>query len=277
MSLLWRERLLISLAPGELRWVRISGMLKPKVRAKGGVQIDPGYGAHPWDGALAALRAESASWIRDHLSARIVLSNHFVRYSMVTPVSGVSGPEEELALARFQFNKVHGEISRGWDIRLSTVRSPSAHVACATDSALMQALRQSFPDKGRARLTSVQPLLMSVYNASRGLIPGDGAWLVLSEADRTCLALIKGKTWHAIQNIKGSHNDAASWIALVERERWRVSLESVPATILVHATHASTLPRRNHGSWTLVGVQNRWPSGLQPASDGAYLQAVSAA
>ncbi|HTE13505.1 MAG TPA: hypothetical protein VK642_00350, partial [Burkholderiales bacterium] len=60
----WRERLLISLAPGELSWVRLAGPFKPSVRAKGVVQIDPSYGTRPWDGAVAALRAETAAWAR---------------------------------------------------------------------------------------------------------------------------------------------------------------------------------------------------------------------
>lgn len=277
MSPSWRDRLLISLAPSELFWMRLSGRINPSVVAKGAMLADPGYGSHAWDGVIAVLRTQAATWSRDNLSVRIALSNHFVRYALVTPRTGVSGDEEELALARFQFGKVHGEISRGWDLRLSTAQTTGTRAACATDSALVQALRDTFPEKHRPRLTSVQPLLMSVFNSGRRLIPKSGAWLVLAEAERSCVALLKGKTWHAIQNVNGRFSDIPSWIALIERERWRVNLDIVPDTILVHATQASVLPNRVHGPWKIMGLQNRWPLGLQPTGDGAYVQALSAA
>jgi len=277
VSLLWRERLLIALAPGELSWVRLAGRLKPSVRAKGLITLVPDYGARAWDGAIAALRAQSGQWAHDALDVRIALSNHFVRYALVSRSAGVSGAEEELALARFYFGKVHGEASRGWDIRLSSAPSSAARVACAIDSALLQALRDSFPASQRPRLTSVQPLLMSVFNNSRRLIPDSGAWLVLAEAERTCVALLKGRNWHAIQNIKGRFGDVTAWIDLIERERWRVDLKALPDTILVHSAQAPALPGRTHGAWKVAGLQNHWPSGLLPTRDGAYVQALSAA
>ncbi|HTD91597.1 MAG TPA: hypothetical protein VK663_13095 [Burkholderiales bacterium] len=273
----WRERLLISLAPGELSWVRLAGLLKPEVRAKRIVPVEPNFGARAWDGAVGALRAEAAQWQNDNLSVRIVLSNHFVRYALVPPTKGVSSADETLALARFHFAKVHGENSRGWDIRLSSMPSGAVHVACAVDSALLLALRASFPQTQRPRLASVQPLLMSVFNSGGSFIPDSGVWLVVAEADRTCVALLKGKTWHAIQNVKGRYSDVPAWINLVERERWRIPIDAVPDTILVHAPLAPALPNRTHNTWKVMGLQNRWPAGLQPARDGAYIQALSAA
>lgn len=277
MSLSWRERLLIFLAPGELSWVRLAGVVKSKLIGKGIVPIEPGYGVHAWDGAIAALRAETARWSRDRLSVRIALSNHFVRYALVPPSAEVSGHDEDLALARFHFSKMHGEASRGWDIRLSPGRSGTPRLACAVDSALMEALRQSFPAAQRPQLMSVQPLLMSAYNAAAGAVPGSGAWIVMAEAERACVALLKGRTWHAVQNVKGHYTDVASWIALVERERWRVNLDVVPDTLLVHATQGSALPSRSHGAWKVAGLQTRWPAGLLPSRDGAYVQALSTA
>ena len=91
MSLLWRDRLLISLAPSEICWLRLSGVLKTTVVAKGMVPVDRDYGAHPWDGAIAALRNEAARWGRERLSVRVVLSNHLVRYALVPTSDQVSG------------------------------------------------------------------------------------------------------------------------------------------------------------------------------------------
>lgn len=277
MSLSWRERLLVALAPGELCWLRLAGMFKSKLIGKGIVPVDPAYGIHAWDGAIAALRAETARWSRDRLSVRVTLSNHFVRYALVPPSSEVSGQTEELALARFHFNKVHGDSSRGWEIRLSPGRSGAPRLACAIDSALLEALKQSFPAGQRPRLDSVQPLLMSAYNSGSGAIPKGGAWLILAEPDRACVALIKDRAWHAVQNVRGHYADVESWVALVERERWRVSVDAVPDTLLIHAAQSTALPSRVHGAWKVAGLQTQWPGGLLPSRDGAYIRALSAA
>ena len=277
MSLSWRDRLLVWLAPSELSWVRLGGIFQPALRAKRTVPVEAGHGARAWDGAIAALRAETAQWMGHNLDVRIVLSTHFVRYALVPHSDSVSGQDEELALARFHFSKIHGEASRSWDIRLSPAPSGGSRLACATDTALKDALRQSFANGTGPRLASVQPLLMSVFNSSRSSIPDAGAWLVMAEADRTCVALIQGKIWHAVQNTKGRFADAAAWVDLVQRERWRISLDKVPEAILVHSTLPYTSPGARFGEWTVGALQSRWPIGLLPARDSAYISALGAA
>lgn len=277
MSLLWPDRLLVSLAPGEISWIRLDGHLKPEVRDKGVVPADPGYGAHPWEGALAALRTKAQAWRADRLSVRIVLSNHFVRYALSPYSDQIQGVDQELALARFHFSKVHGEVSRAWDIRLSPAAPGASRLASAVDSALVEALRQCFGQAGRPRLASVQPLLMSMFNSADAAIPSSGAWLVMAEPERTCIALLCGKVWHTVQNVRGRYADDEAWIALVERERWRLSLESAPDTLVIHSTQAREQLARSRGPWKMTSLRTRWPQGMQAARDHGYSAALSAA
>ena len=277
MSLLLPDRLLVALAPGELSWVRLTGMFKPQVRDQGTVAVAHGYGARAWDGAIAALRAQLAPWRNDRLAVRMVLSNHFVRYALVPYSKDIRGAEQERALALHHFAKVHGEASRGWDIRLSPARRGASRLASAVDSALIDAMKQSFPLDRRLRLASLQPLLMSVFNGGGVPVPQAGAWLIIAEPDRACLALLSGNTWHAVQNVKGHYADAEAWIGLVERERWRVALDTVPDTLLVHSPQAPSLAGRTYGTWKVMGLPTRWPQGLLPTRDSRYSAALSAA
>ena len=276
MSLLWRDRLLVSLASAEVCWLRLSAALKPRVLAKGSLRVDPAYGPEPWHGALAALRAEAEAWRRDRVSVTIVLSNHFVRYALVPQGTRVSGAEEEHALARYYFLKVHGEQSRTWDVRLSDARSSGAKVACAIDAGLLAALHACFPSDRRPRLVSVQPLLMAAFNCWRGQFPKTGAWLLLVEPGRACLALHSGRNWIAVQNTKGDYPDAEAWAHLLDLERWRTDLEHVPDTVFVHAPRRSGAQLTRHGAWNLRGLQLAWPLGLGPLEDSAYAAALTA-
>ena len=190
MSLLWPERLQVRLEP---------------------------------DGLAAFERRASA--LRGRVDVTVVLSNHFARYTVVQPQEGAT-PEEELALARFQFAKIHGERARGWEVRLSRPGG-GARLACAIDAALLEGLKAGMPKRGRVRLVSVQPWLMAAFNRWRSRIPRDGAWLVLAEPGRSCLARLAAKGWAWVQNSRDT-----DWEDAIERERSRASGEPLPSLVL---------------------------------------------
>jgi hypothetical protein len=174
----------------------------------------------PWQGALEDFARRIAA-LAKRVDVTVVLSNHFVRYAVLPEQDGAATPEEELALARFHLAKIHGERVRGWEVRVSE------RLACAIDAALLEGIKSCFPKNRKPRLVSVQPRLMSAYNAARRRIPRDGAWLVLAEGGRTCLARVAAKGWASVHN--GRETDVAE---LLERERSRASGEPLPPLVL---------------------------------------------
>jgi hypothetical protein len=198
VSRLWAERVVITLSPAE----------------------DSAGEREPWRGALEALRQKVAT-LKNRTDVSIVLSNHFVRYALVPPQSGAASADEELALARFQFVKIHGERAKAWEVRVS------GEVACAIDTALLSGLKEIFSKQKGARLVSIQPYLMAAYNQWRPRIPRDGAWLVLVEPERVCLARLAAQGWASVHN--GRETD---WEQALERERSRASGERLPSLVL---------------------------------------------
>ena len=174
----------------------------------------------PWRGALETL-AKQLSGLSRRTQVTVVLSNHFVRYAVVPRQDGAASAEEELALARFHFAKIHGERARSWEVRLS------GDLACAIDAALLSELKQLFSKHQGVRLVSVQPALMSAYNRARRRIPRAGAWLVLAEPERVCLARLAARGWAWVHNGRDTE-----WRQLIERERSRAGGESLPALVL---------------------------------------------
>jgi len=162
---------------------------------------------------------------KGRVDVTVVLSNHFARYTTVPPQDGAT-PEELVALARFQFAKIHGERARGWEVRLSRPGG-GARLGCAIDAGLLERLKACFPKGGRARLISVQPWLMAAYNRLRGRIPREGAWLFLAEPGRACLARLAAKGWASVHNVPETDPDL-----LIERERNRAGGERLPALVL---------------------------------------------
>ena len=175
-------------------------------------------GAEPWRGALQAFTQEISTW-RKRVDLTVVLSNRFVRYALVPAQAAGATADEELALARFQLVKIHGERARGWEVRVSD------GLACAIDAALLEGLRKSMPPG--VKLVSVQPYLMAAYNRARARVPREGAWLFLAERGWSCLARLAPQGWGAVLN--GRETDCEQ---LIERERSRASGEALPALVL---------------------------------------------
>jgi len=223
VSRLFPDRLLVGLAPAEM------------TVGKDSVACDPAFGAEPWQGAISALKALE---FKQPCNVTVVLSNHFVRYAIVPWSSSLSSAAEEDAYIRHHFAKIHGERAKAWSLRASESAADAPRLASAVDQALIDSIKDCFPKGGKARLISVQPRLMSKFNEWRKSIPDAGAWLVLAEPDRACVALHADGRWRSVQNGKGA------WRALLDRERHRVDGE-IPNLVLIAGAAAPS----NDGDW----------------------------
>jgi len=207
--------------------------LAPAEVLAGGSSIacDPAFGTEPWQGAIATLK--NMEWTKP-CRVTVVLSNHFVRYAVIPWSDGLSTPAEEEAYLRHHFAKIHGERAKGWSLRASEAPRGALRLASAIDTALVEALRTALPKNGKAKLVSVQPELMEAANRWRQAIPAAGAWLVLAESERACIALHAAQGWRSVQNAKGD------WFTLLDRERYRLhgAEGEVPSLVLLAGTKA---------------------------------------
>lgn len=158
----------------------------------------------------------------------VVLSNHFVRYALVPWSAELSGDAEEEAYVRHHFVRVYGDRAKAWSFRASPAPGAAPRLASAIDANLLAALRSAFAKK-RAKLVSVQPALMALFNRARSAVPASGAWLVMAEPDRACIALHAAGRWQAVSNARGE------WLPLLERERHRIG-GAAPDLVLFHTT-----------------------------------------
>jgi len=221
VSRLFPEDLRVRLAPAEV------------LAGGSSIACDPALGTEPWQGAIATLK--NMQWTKP-CKVTVVLSNHFVRYAVIPWSDGLATPAEEEAYLRHHFGKIHGERAKAWTPRASQDRRGLPRLASAIDTALLEELRGAFPGGGKASLVSVQPELMEAINRWRDAIPREGAWLVLAEPDRACVAMQREGGWRSVQNAKGD------WLTLLDRERFR--LQDVPDVVLLVGARA---PEKSEG------------------------------
>lgn len=213
----WRERLFISLEPAAVHAVQVAGTLRRRVVAKHSSAADAARGASPWNGAVEALRAMLGAWDGVRGNASVVLCNCLVRYAVIPQAAETDDPEERIALAQHYFARVNGERVHGWNVKVA-----DSGLASAIDQSLLEALQTCFGGRPGLRLRSVQPYLMAAYNAARSCLPRRGAWLVLADGERTCLALLAGRHWAGVTVVRGRALTDVDAAALLARERWRM-------------------------------------------------------
>lgn len=276
MSRLWRDRLLVSLAPAEVALLRVARGRRARILSKRALECDPGFGAAPWQGAVAALGTALEPLRGEALDATVVLSNHFVRYAIVRPDAALASPDEELGLARFQFARIYGERARGWDVRLSATRRGAPRLASAVDAGLVPAIGACFPRGAKLRLASVQPYLMAAYNLWRGdLAQGDG-WILLIEPQRACLALLAAHRWAAVQTLRGEYAGPEDWVELLERERLRAEVAAAPHRAYVHAAARGRADSGEARGWSVHGLALPPLEGFTPREDARFAMALAA-
>lgn len=276
MLRLLRDRLLVSIEPAAVGWLRIAGSISPRVIAKRCVERSPVPGQPPWRGALTILSQELEGLRAEALDVSVVLSNHFVRYVVVPPAQGLANAEEQLALARFHFARVYGERSRTWHVRLAPGRGDAPRLSGAADMVLIDGLKACIPRSGRQRLVSVQPYLVSAFNTWRDRVPKEGTWLLLVEPERACLGLYLLGAWRALQNVAGRFAHPEDWIVLLERERLRAGADTLPQTALVRASSRVLGETRTDGTWRLAGLAPRPLPGFLPLEDERYVMGLCA-
>ena len=276
MSRLWRDRLLVSLAPGAVAIARIARGFRPRIVSKQVIDCDPASGTEPWQGAADTLAKAIEPFRSEPVDVTMVLSNHFARYSVVPFDAAITSSDEELALARFHFTKIYGERARSWDVRMGNGRHGAPRLASAVDAALIQAIRACFPRKQKARLVSVQPYLMSAFNLWRGAMAKDNAWLLLVEPQRVCLALVAGGKWSTVQGSNGEFPAPENWALLLDRQQLRTDASLASRTVLVHAPDSRKTVSIEAGGWKFLGLAPPPMEGFLPLEDRPLALAVTA-
>jgi hypothetical protein len=217
------------------KWLTLAGYRagpRPKLARKEIILVDPSPDALPWQAAVDALPAALSSDTRAEVT--VILSNHFVRYTLLPWDPNVKSKSEWLAFARHRFAEIHGTLAEQWVVRVSESAPRAARVASAVDQPLIDTLVARLQDAG-ATLISIQPYLMAAFNRLRRAIGRDSCWLVVEEPGRLTLALILRGEWFAIRGRRKDEAWRESLPQILERESAILALEEPCTKAVIHS------------------------------------------
>jgi hypothetical protein len=197
VSLLSFDAIRIGLSPHRVELARVSrGLGAGKVLEEIVRECEPVSGQPNWAAALDTLDVLLAQMPKKRAPVSVVLSNHFVRYVVLPWQEDLSAADEITAAAAQRFTHLFGESVRGWDVRTAQTDYGQPGIACAIDGELLISLGDRI-NRGGLRLVSVQPLLLSAFNALRSKLDPSGA-LVVVESGRICLSVFREGQWQFV-------------------------------------------------------------------------------
>jgi len=245
----WAEHIEVFLGPHGVRIARVRRGLRRRADPERLVETD---GAPGWPTALEAL-ARALPMVGDRRAeVRTVVSNHFVRYTVLPGVELLSSDEERSALARHQFQSIHGERAAGWRVALAEHGSRVASLAAALDAEMLDALVATLTAAGHVP-RSVEPLLTAAFNICRGEIGRGSAWLAVAEPGRLCVGCLENQRWLEVRNARASHAPEAGLAVVLEQ--MRLIAGAAPGHVFF-ASHDVSEPAPSVGpGWTVHAVR----------------------
>ena len=223
MSPLWRDEIGIYVAPHKLALTRLARGARPKSVAAANWTNELLADIH-WSAALGALDKLLGTPVWQRAVARIVLSDHWVRYAMVPYSSALSSAAERLTHARHVLTDIYGEVVADWTVTLANGRPGAAQVTCAVPTALVDELHAMLA-RHKIPLKSLQPQLVCAYNHWRAQLPDGGAWFVSIEQGSLAAARLGIGGWDRVHSVR----IGADWTVELHRLQTFGRLASVQA------------------------------------------------
>ncbi|SFL60185.1 hypothetical protein [Nitrosomonas communis] len=221
MSLLWRDRIQVFFAPGRVDMVRtfrgIKSRQSPRISEVYGAPQD----AAMWKKSLQQLEQmiEKENIASDLKGAELIitLSNHFVRYVVVSPQQEITGPSELFAYANFRMREVYGERVDGWVVSISD-EDPYQGTLCAAISRDLYNEFEALASRHRIKLKRIEPYLTAAFDQWCNSFNDKRFWFVVIERERLCMTLFSNSEWKGIRNQRVVHSIETELIAALEQE-----------------------------------------------------------
>ncbi|MCX7180944.1 MAG: hypothetical protein NTX56_19980 [Proteobacteria bacterium] len=215
MSPLWRDRLIVGLAPERLTAVRLGKGLHPRPIRQCEVRLEADS-TTPWRPGVTAFQdlVRDTQW--QTAGIEFVLSSHFVRYAVIPGDPNAQTANERTALGAIVFRKTFGNLCQDWSITLSETPKGLSTLGAAIPSGLLEDLLASVGK--HCRIHSIRPDLMEAFNRFGESLKDRPAIFALVEPGRATIAQVADGAWKSITSRLTPTDDANAFAHVLEEE-----------------------------------------------------------
>lgn len=259
MSPLWRDQVQVLMTPSDLTLVRLGRGVRPAILNKATVPVKDAcsQGMPNWTSPLVTLSSvlQRDEWRHGDLS--IILSNHFVRYQVVSWRDELREEAELVGYATQLLRQAYGRQSADWAVEVSLDRVGFPYVASAVENQLLHEIRAIATHQQR-RLVSVRPLLMEAFNWAKTWLTAACQWLVIVEEGMMCAALVGHGRWIVVRTCRTGHDWPSELVAMLEREQFLVEEAESAQTVLLHVVNGEPMELPAN-QWTVRHLRTTQP------------------
>jgi len=201
---------------------------------------------------------------------RLIISNRFVRYTVLPWQSEITSREDWIAIAQHDFRKRYGPVAERWRVCVSLNGFGHNVVASAMDERLLEELTSIARDFG-CKLVATEPFLMSVlklYKPSK-----DKQWLLIAEPEWVLLCEMSDNQYQRFSIISPPHQqEIEQALMLVNRSMQNAEPENRPTHILNCSAPSLTLALASDWRSDQVAFKS-WPKNIaiQSSTSAAWL------
>lgn len=250
----WPRRLEVRLHPGAASYRRLNWC--GRVISQERVVCDAvASGAGAVDALRQVLRDPQNTSTRLH----VILSEHFVRYTVLPWHAKLQNETEWLAYARQHFTRTYGEVAAPWSLRVSGCTPGKMRVASAVDAALLQGIAQVCQE-AHTPPHSIQPHFMHAFNIARSQFKGVNAWFALADENRLSLGLMINGEWRQLRSHWTRETLGVELQHFLEEEALLADAAVRDFPVYVHAPEHESLLFSGSTRWQLQSVHAVTPA-----------------
>ena len=269
---LWRDKIRFVLCRNRLIILHLQGGRRPRILAKQTFPCDSSESG--WQPVLALLKSALAGTQWKKADAQVVLSNHFVRFLVLPWNEARLSDAEKMALVQHRFDEVYGAGEESWEYRLNEGAFGTPSMASAIPAELLSQLKELFTTTP-LRLKSVQPYLMTAFNACRRELGKEEGWFVLAERDTFCVGLLQGGHWSSIRLRRVVTDWYEEALQLLEREALLAPQGNNFNKVFVYAPEIAGAASVKRGPWQIQRLESNLPPGIAQMERASFAMATA--
>lgn len=165
----WCDQIRIGFCVDRLIWVRIARGFRPRIVEKRVIEVGAPDSSLIWKATLEMLAEVLKTAEATRARTTVILSNRFVRHTVVPWHPALMKQTERVAQARHCFKEIYGEVAANWAVMIGDSPYGRPTLATAVDNRLIENLSETFK-AARVPLISIQPYLTVAYQQFRPVI-----------------------------------------------------------------------------------------------------------
>lgn len=252
---LFRKQLYVVIYPDRLILRGLGKGIRRTILLQNEIPCHPQPDAPNWQSALSTFEYWLASSEMKEADVTIILSNHFVRYSLIPDSTEVNSRDEARTLAKIIFEEIYGSPAKQWGFAIEEGVDGESRLIAAIDSDFLNKIVEVLKICSM-RLSTITPYFVSVFNRFHRQISNSDCFFALIERDLMMLATFNKSNLTTIRRfaLNSMLDPQFSTVLLREVLTSGLAMENVP--VYFHVIDQSNIKLPDIDGVTIHLLQN---------------------